>query len=35
LSGPGLQDKIVGREDVVKLGLKNVNDLWLGDAARP
>lgn len=35
LSGPGLQDKIVGREDAAKWGLKNVNDLWLGDAARP
>ena len=35
LSGPGLQDKIVGREDAAKWGLKNVNDLWLGAAARP
>ena len=34
LSAPGLQDKIVGREDAAKWGLKNVNDLWLGDAAR-
>ena len=33
LSGAGLQDKIVGREDAAKWGLKNVNDLWLGDAA--
>jgi putative nucleotidyltransferase with HDIG domain len=35
LSGPGLQDKIVGREDAAKWGLKNVNAMWLGDAARP
>jgi putative nucleotidyltransferase with HDIG domain len=35
LSGPGLQDKIVGREDAAKWGLKNVNDMWLGDAAKP
>lgn len=35
LSGSGLQDKIVGREDAAKWGLKNVNDLWLADAARP
>ena len=35
LSGPGLQDKIVGREDAAKWGLKNFNDMWLGAAARP
>lgn len=35
LSSSGLQDKIVGREDSAKWGLKNFNDLWLGDAARP
>lgn len=28
LAGPGLQDKIVGREDAAKWGLKNVNDFW-------
>jgi len=33
LSGPGLQDKIVGREDPAKWALKNVNDFWIGDAA--
>lgn len=30
LSGPGLQDKIVGREDAAKWGLKNVNAMWTG-----
>ncbi len=30
LAGPGLQDKIVGREDAAKWGLKNVNDFWIG-----
>jgi hypothetical protein len=35
LAGPGLQDKIVGREDAAKWGLKNVNAMWLGDAAKP
>ncbi len=30
LAGPGLQDKIVGREDAAKWGLKNVNDFWVG-----
>jgi HD-GYP domain-containing protein (c-di-GMP phosphodiesterase class II) len=34
LSGPGLQDKIVGREEASKWGLKNVSALWLGDAGR-
>jgi len=34
LSASGLQDKILGREDPAKWGLKNVNDLWLGDAAK-
>lgn len=29
LAGPGLQDKIVGREDAAKWGLKNVNDFWI------
>lgn len=29
LAGPGLQDKIVGREDAAKWGLKNVNDFWV------
>jgi len=33
LSGAGLQDKIVGREDPAKWALKNVNDFWVGDAA--
>jgi len=32
LAGPGLQDKIVGREDAAKWGLKNVNDFWVTQA---
>jgi len=28
LAGPGLRDKITGREDAAKWGLKNVNDFW-------
>ena len=32
LAGPGLQDKIVGREDAAKWGLKNVNDFWVAGA---
>ncbi|HEX8955686.1 MAG TPA: HD-GYP domain-containing protein [Burkholderiaceae bacterium] len=32
LAGPGLQDKIVGREDAAKWGLKNVNDFWVASA---
>jgi putative nucleotidyltransferase with HDIG domain len=32
LAGPGLQDKIVGREDAAKWGLKNVNDFWVTPA---
>lgn len=34
LSGSGLQDKIVAREDAAKWGLKNVNEFWLGAAAQ-
>ncbi|MBK1891578.1 HD-GYP domain-containing protein [Undibacterium sp. 14-3-2] len=33
LAGPGLQDKIVAREDASKWGLKDINRYWLGDAA--
>lgn len=33
LAGPGLQDKIVAREDAAKWGLKDINRYWLGDAA--
>lgn len=33
LAGPGLQDKIVAREDAAKWGLKDINKYWLGDAA--
>ncbi|MFC0350768.1 HD-GYP domain-containing protein [Undibacterium danionis] len=33
LSGPGIQDKIVSREDASAWGLKDVNRYWLGDAA--
>jgi putative nucleotidyltransferase with HDIG domain len=29
MAGPGKADRIVGREDAAKWGLKNVNDLWL------
>ena len=32
LAGPGLRDKIVGREDAAKWGLKNVNDFWVATA---
>ena len=32
LAGPGLQDRIVGREDAAKWGLKNVNDFWMASA---
>ncbi|MFZ6672432.1 HD-GYP domain-containing protein [Undibacterium sp. Xuan67W] len=35
LAGPGLQDKIVAREDAVKWGLKDINRYWLGDASTP
>jgi putative nucleotidyltransferase with HDIG domain len=31
LAGPGLQDKIVAREDASKWGLKDINRYWLGD----
>lgn len=33
LAGPGLQDKIVAREDAAKWGLKDINRYWLGNAA--
>lgn len=32
LAGPGLQDKIVSREDASKWGLKDIDRFWLGDA---
>ena len=35
LAGPGLQDKIVAREEASKWGLKDINRYWLGDAAPP
>lgn len=31
LAGPGLQDKIVAREDASKWGLKDISRYWLGD----
>ena len=31
LAGPGLQDKIVSREEAAKWGLKDINRYWLGD----
>lgn len=33
LSAPGVQDKIVSREDAVAWGLKDIDRYWLGDAA--
>ncbi len=33
LAGPGLQDKIVAREDASKWGLKDVDRFWLDDTA--
>lgn len=33
LAGPGLQDKIVAREEAIKWGLKDIDRYWLGDAA--
>ncbi|MBI1889486.1 MAG: HD-GYP domain-containing protein [Burkholderiales bacterium] len=30
MAGPGKVDKIVGREDAAKWGLKNVNEFWTG-----
>lgn len=33
LAGPGLQDKIVAREEAGKWGLKDIDRYWLGDAA--
>ncbi len=33
LAGPGLQDKIVAREDASKWGLKDINRYWLGETA--
>ncbi len=33
LAGPGLQDKIVAREEASKWGLKDIDRYWLGDAA--
>jgi putative nucleotidyltransferase with HDIG domain len=33
LAGPGLQDKIVSREDASQWGLTDINRFWLGDAA--
>ncbi|HJV51557.1 MAG TPA: HD-GYP domain-containing protein [Noviherbaspirillum sp.] len=35
LAGPGLQDKIVAREDAAKWGLKDISRYWLGDAVVP
>ena len=35
LAGPGLQDKIVMREDADKWDLKDINRFWLGDAVNP
>ncbi|MDO8653638.1 MAG: HD-GYP domain-containing protein [Undibacterium sp.] len=35
LAGPGLQDKIVMREDANKWDLKDINRFWLGDAVNP
>ncbi len=32
LARPGTQDKIVGREDAEKWGIKNVNDIWMAAA---
>ena len=33
LARPGLQDRIVAREDAAKWGLKDINRYWLGEAA--
>ncbi|MBI1835274.1 MAG: HD-GYP domain-containing protein, partial [Burkholderiales bacterium] len=33
LSAPGVQDKIVSREDTAAWGLKDIDRYWLGDAA--
>lgn len=33
LSAPGVQDKIVSREDAAAWGLKDIDRYWLGDAA--
>ncbi len=33
LAGPGVQDKIVAREDAAKWGLKDIQRFWLGEAA--
>ncbi|MFZ6755880.1 HD-GYP domain-containing protein [Undibacterium sp. Ji50W] len=33
LSRPGMNDKIVSREDAAKWGLKDIDRYWLGDAA--
>lgn len=35
LSAPGVQDKIVSREDASAWGLKDINRFWLGDATPP
>jgi putative nucleotidyltransferase with HDIG domain len=35
LAGPGIQDKIVSREDAATWGLKDINRYWLGDAVDP
>lgn len=35
LARPGSQDKIVGREDASKWGLKDISRYWLGDATAP
>lgn len=35
LAGPGLQDRIVTREDAHKWNLKDINLFWLGDAVKP
>ncbi|MFZ6749722.1 HD-GYP domain-containing protein [Undibacterium sp. Ren11W] len=35
LAGPGLQDRIVAREDAKKWDLKDIDRYWLGDAVKP
>lgn len=35
LARPGSQDKIVGREDASKWGLKDISRYWLGDTTAP
>jgi hypothetical protein len=31
LAGPGLQDKIISREEASAWGIKDLNQFWLGD----